>query len=161
MKWSAVPGTVLVFALLVTLHFTVRPLIGGRITPDFLVIAVLITAVRIRPGVAALVGFAIGLISDSLTPLAFGAGALALATVGFAASWLKALVFGDNLLLQATFIAAGKWIFDLLYLLVQHRMAWGDLLVQMAFWSPLSAAVTGLMGLLVVSLFRQQGESAR
>src|SRR5262245_22106219 len=93
-----------VFALLVVLHYTVRPLIGMRISVDFMVIAVLLTAVHVRPGVAALVGFTVGAISDSLAPQSFGAGALALSAVASAASWLKAAVFGDNMVLQAIFL---------------------------------------------------------
>lgn len=148
-----------VFLLLVALHYTVRPLIGTRISIDFLVIAVLLTAVHVRPGMAAFIGFVAGIIADSLTPLSFGAGALALSAVGSAASWLKAAVFGDNLLLQAVFLAAGKMAFDAMYLVVERRLAMGDLLVQLLVWSPLSAVATGLTGVLIVAVFRISMES--
>jgi rod shape-determining protein MreD len=150
-----------VFLLLVVLHYTVRPLVGARISIDFLVIAVLLTAVHVRPGVAALLGFATGLIADSLTPLSFGAGALAMTAVSALASWLKSTVFGDNLLLQAIFIAAGKLAFDFVYLLAERRLGVGDLLVQLFLWSPLSAIATGLAGVLVVRTFRISMESRR
>ena len=143
-----------VFVLLVALHYTVRPLLGARISVDFLVIAVLLTAVHVRPGVAALIGFTVGLIADSLTPLSFGAGAFAMGAVGSAASWLKAAVFGDNMLLQAIFLAAGKMAFDIMYLVVEQRLRLGDLMVQLLLWSPLSAIATGLAGILVVLTFR-------
>jgi rod shape-determining protein MreD len=93
-----------VFLLLVVLHYTVRPLLGTRVSVDFLVIALLLAAVHVRPGAAALIGFVTGVIADSLTPLSFGAGALAMSAVASAASWLKSTVFGDNMLLQAIFI---------------------------------------------------------
>ena len=150
-----------VFVLLVVLHYTVRPLIGARISIDFLVIAVLLTAVHVRPGVAALIGFATGLIADSLTPLSFGAGALAMTGVSAVASWLKSTVFGDNLLLQAIFLAAGKLAFDFVYLVAERRLGFGDLLVQLFLWSPLSAIATGLTGVLVVRIFRISMESRR
>lgn len=143
-----------VFVLLVALHYTVRPLLGARVSVDFLVIAVLLTAVHVRPGVAALIGFMTGLIADSLTPLSFGAGAFAMGAVGSAASWLKAAVFGDNMLLQAIFLAAGKMAFDIMYLVVEQRLQLGDLMVQLLVWSPLSAIATGLAGVLVVLTFR-------
>ena len=57
---------VIVFGLLLVLHYTLRPLLGWRAPIDFLIIAVLLAAVRIRPGSAALVGFALGLATDSL-----------------------------------------------------------------------------------------------
>lgn len=148
-----------VFVLLVALHYSVRPLLGTRISVDFLVIAVLLAAVHVRPGVAALIGFATGLIADSLTPLSFGAGALAMSVVGSAASWLKAAVFGDNLVLQAIFFASGKLAFDIVYLVAERRLAFGDLLVQLFVWSPLSALATGLAGVLVVFTFRISMES--
>ena len=148
-----------VFFLLIALHYTVRPLLGSRVSVDFLVIAVLLAAVHVRPGFAALIGFVTGLISDSLTPLSFGAGALAMSAVGSAASWLKAAVFGDNMLAQAIFFAAGKMAFDIIYLVAERRLAMGDLLTQLALWSPLSALATGLAGVLVVFTFRISMES--
>jgi rod shape-determining protein MreD len=148
-----------VFLILVVLHYTVRPLMGTRVSIDFLVIAVLLTAVHVRPGVAALIGFATGLIADSLTPLSFGAGALAMSAIGSAASWLKAAVFGDNALLQAIFVAAGKWAFDILYLVAERRLGLGDMAIQMFLWSPLSAIATGLAAVLIVLTFRISMES--
>ena len=148
-----------VFVLLLALHFTIRPLIGTRISLDFLVIAVLLAAVHVRPGIAAVIGFVTGLIADSLTPLSFGAGALAMSAVGSAASWLKAVVFGDNVLAQTVFFGAGKLAFDIIYLVVEGRLAMSDLLVQLVLWSPLSALATGLVGVLVVFTFRISMES--
>ena len=99
------------------------------------------------------------MISDSLTPLSFGAGALAMSAVGSAASWLKAAVFGDNMVAQAIFFAAGKMAFDIIYLVAERRLAMGDLMTQLALWSPLSALSTGLAGVLVVFTFRISMES--
>lgn len=143
-----------VFALLVAMHYSIRPMLGTRLTIDFLVIAVLLAAVHVRPGVAALIGFVTGLVADSLTPLSFGAGALAMSVVGSAASSLKAAVFGDNVVAQMIFLAAGKLAFDIIYLLVEHRLGPGDLFTQLLVWSPLSALATGLAGVLVVFTFR-------
>ena len=148
-----------VFLLLIALHYTVRPLLGSRVSVDFLVIAVLLAAVHVRPGFAALIGFVTGLISDSLTPLSFGAGALAMSAVGSGASWLKAAVFGDNILAQTIFFAAGKLAFDIIYLVAEGRLGIGDLMVQIALWSLLSALATGLAGVLVVLTFRISMES--
>lgn len=145
---------VLIFALLVVLHYTVRPVLAWRTPIDFLVIALLLVAVRTRPGVAAIAGFLLGLLSDSLTPEAFGAGALAMTIVGFGASWLKAAFFADELMLNGLFIFGGKWAFDATFLLVEHRLRGTDLLTQLFFWSPLAAAVTAAVGLLVLLTVR-------
>lgn len=159
MKSVSLLKAVVVFLLLVVLHYTVRPLLGTRVSVDFLVIAVLLTAVHVRPGAAAAIGFVTGLVADSLSPLSFGAGALAMSAVGFSASWLKAAVFGDNMFLQAVFLAAGKWSFDVLYLVAERRLGVGDMAVQLLLWSPLSAVLTGIAGVLIVLTFRLSMES--
>ncbi|MGH7653517.1 MAG: rod shape-determining protein MreD [Gemmatimonadaceae bacterium] len=146
--------TFVVFVALVVLHFTLRPLLAWRASIDFLVIALLLVAVRARPGVAALAGFALGLLADSLTPESFGAGALAMTVVGFGASWLKAAFFADNIALNGVFIFAGKWAFDTIFLLAEHRLQGTDLLVQVLVWSPLAAVVTAIAGLMVLLTVR-------
>jgi rod shape-determining protein MreD len=154
MSFSRTVSLAVIFLLLVTLHYTLRPVLAWHASIDFLVIALLLVAVRTRPGAAALAGFALGLLSDSLTPESFGAGALAMTIVGFGASWLKAAFFADNLALNGVFIFAGKWAFDAIFLLAEHRLQGTDLLVQVLLWSPLAAAVTAAAGLVVLLTVR-------
>ncbi|MGH7719697.1 MAG: rod shape-determining protein MreD, partial [Gemmatimonadaceae bacterium] len=97
----------LAFGVLVLLHFSLRPLLGWRAGPDFLIIALLLVAIRVRPGMAAVTGLLMGLFADALAPEAFGASALAMTVVGFAASWLKAVFFADDLALNAFFFFLG------------------------------------------------------
>ena len=67
-----------VLLLLVALHFYVRPrLWGPRVSPDFLLVGLMLFAMRSGPGVSAVAGFMVGLATDSLTPARFGAGPLA------------------------------------------------------------------------------------
>ena len=143
-----------VFVALIVLQFTLRPLLAWRAPVDFLVIALLLIAVRARPGVAAFAGFALGLLADSLTPDAFGAGALAMTAVGFGASWLKAAFFADNIALNGVFIFGGKWAFDTIFLLAERRLQGTDLLLQLFVWSPAAAAVTAVAGLLLLLTVR-------
>ena len=143
-----------VFLLLVALQYTLRPVLAWRAPIDFLVIALLLVAVRARPGVAAMSGFVLGLLADSLTPGAFGAGAFAMTVVGFAASSLKAAFFTDNLGLNGVFVFLGTWAFDIIFLVAERRLASTDLIVRIVFWSPLSAAVTAVAGLVVLLLVR-------
>ena len=142
------------FLILVTLHYTVRPLLGWRASIDFLVIAVLLLSVRMRPGAAAALGFITGLVSDSLTPATLGAGALAMSVVGFAASWLRAVIFADNVVLHAFFFFIGKWAFDLIYLIIARGAPPLELLAQAGVWSPLSAALTAAAGVFVMLAYR-------
>ncbi len=69
-----------------------------------MVIALLFGAVRLRPGHAAIYGFLLGMIADSLAPTGFGAVALAMTAVGFCASWMKAVFFADHPALNALFL---------------------------------------------------------
>lgn len=152
--------TAMLFALLLALHFTVRPLLQWRVAPDFLVIAVLLAAVRVRPGVAALIGFFTGLMADALSPAAFGAAAFSLSVVGFGASWLKAVFFSDNVVLHAFFFFVGKWAFDIMFLIVARQHDIFELMTQVVLWSPLAAALTAVTGLLVLMLFRGMLEAS-
>jgi len=142
------------FILLLIAHYTVRPLIGGRAPVDFLAIAVLFSAVRLRPGAAALLGFAIGLTIDALQPDSFGAATLAFTLVGYGASWLKAVFFADHIALTGLFVFAGKWVYDGVYNLVGPRIGGLDLVVQLLLWTPLAAALTALVAVLLLMVFR-------
>lgn len=142
------------FVVLVLLHFTLRPLLGWRAPIDFLLLAVLTAAVRVRPAGAVVLGFLVGIVADSLSPDTMGAGALAMLLVAYLASWLKAVFFADSLPLNAMFFFVGKWLFDIIYYIAAHHLAGVDLVQQIFLWSPLSAAATAIAGVLVLLLLR-------
>jgi rod shape-determining protein MreD len=152
---------VVVFGLLLVLHYTLRPLLGWRAPIDFLVIAILLAAVRIRPGNAALAGFALGLATDSLNASGFGAGALAMGLVAFAASWMKAIFFADNLALNGFFFFLGKWVYDIVFTITEQRLSGGDMMTQLLLWSPLSAVNTAVAGIVLLILLRPVLEPSR
>jgi rod shape-determining protein MreD len=154
MNWSGTARTLIVCAILIFLHYTLRPLLAWRASIDFLIIALLLGAVRLRPGPAAVYGFLLGLIADSLAVNGFGAAALGMSIVGFSASWLKAVFFADNMALIGFFLFVSKWLFDLIFLLVAHGSSGGELAMQIFVWSPLSAAVTAAAGVIVLSLLK-------
>ncbi len=142
------------FVLLILAHYTIRPLIGGRAPVDFLAIAILFSAARVRPGVAAMMGFLVGLAVDAMAPDSFGAAALAFTVVGFGASWLKAVFFADHVALTGLFVFVGKWAFDAIYLLAGPRIRGVDALVQLLLWTPLAAALTAAVAVLLLTLLR-------
>lgn len=146
--------TIATFLILVLLHYTLRPLLGWRAPIDFLLLAVLATAVRTRPAGGAFLGFVVGLIGDSLNAEALGAGALGMTMVGYLASWLKAVFFADSLPLNALFFFLGKWMFDVIYFVAEQRLSGVELLYQLVLWSPLSAAATAIAGILVLLILR-------
>ena len=142
MSWTGVARTVIVCAILIVLHFTLRPLLAWHASIDFLIVALLLGAVRLRPGMGAVYGFLLGLVAGSLD------------VGGFGASWLKAVFFADNLALNGFFLFIAKWLFDLIFLLVGHRAHGAELAMQLFVWSPLSAAVTALAGVIALSILR-------
>lgn len=143
-----------VIAGLVMLHFYVRPWFGsGAAAPDLLLLAMLLVAIRSRPGAAAVIGFAVGLVTDILTPARFGAGALAHTVVGYLAAWGRGLFFPDNLLVNAGVFAGGVWLRTLLVLLASGATL-GEFTRVALMWSPIQAVVTAVAGVLVVVTFR-------
>ena len=154
MSWSTVLRTAVACAVFIVLHYSLRPLLAWRASVDFLLIALLLGAVRMRPGVAAMYGFALGLMADALSLGGFGASALAMTLVAFAASWLKAVFFADNLALNGFFLFLGKWLFDVVFFLVERRVHGGELVMQLFVWSALAAAVTALAGVLALMVMR-------
>jgi rod shape-determining protein MreD len=146
---------VLVMALLVLLHFYLRPRIwSARVSPDFLLIALVFFSMRSGPGAGALAGFVVGVVNDALTPAAFGAGALAHTVVGYLAAWGRAVFFADNLLVNAAFVAVALWVRDFIVLLASGT-AQGRLLVELTLNSPLQALSTALFALVVLAAFRE------
>jgi rod shape-determining protein MreD len=146
---------VLVMALLILLHFYLRPrLWSTRASPDFLLIALVFFSMRAGPGAGAVAGFLVGLVNDALTPAAFGAGALAHTMVGYLAAWGRAVFFADNLLVNAAFVAVALWVRDLI-LLVASGTSQGTLLVELALNSPLQALSTAVVALLMLAAFRE------
>lgn len=151
----------LVLALLIALHFTLRPLLDWRAGVDFLVIGALVVAVRVRPGTAAVVGLLLGVATDAMTPEALGAGALAMTVMSFGASRLKSAFFADDLLLNAVFIFLGKLFFDVVSVLAEGRLGGMTLLWQLVAWTPLSALATAAVGMLVLAMVRPGLEQRR
>jgi rod shape-determining protein MreD len=145
----------LVMGLLVLLHFYLRPRLGSaRVSPDFLLIALVFFAMRAGPGAGAVAGFLVGLAGDALTPAAFGAGALAHTLVGYLAAWGRAVFFADNLLVNAAFVAVALWLRDLI-LLVASGTSQGALLMELALNSPVQALFTAVTALLILAAFRE------
>lgn len=142
------------FILLLIAHFGVRPLVGGRASVDFIVIAILFASVRMRPGLAATTGFLTGLAVDAVAPGFFGVSALVLTLLAFSASWLKALFFTDHVVLTGFFVFIGKWLFDAASTLLSGSVSGSTWILPLLLWSLISAAVTAVVALILLSAFR-------
>lgn len=143
-----------VIGALLLAEFYLRPsLVEGRGVPDFLILALLLMATRQRPGVAALTGFAVGLLVDVLTPARFGAGILAHVLVGWGAAWGRSVFFADNLLVTFGVFFIGTWARNLLVLVLSGTPL-NRLLTDILIWSPLQGLSTAAVGVVIVTLFR-------
>lgn len=142
------------FAILLALQFYVRPRVfDGRAAPDFLILALLLVAMRTRPGLAAVAGFCVGLISDVLTPAALGANALAHTVVAYLAAWGRMVFFPDNVLVSAGLFAVGVWLRNAIVLLASGTPS-GQLSSGLLVWGPLQALTSAAAGMLLVLMFR-------
>ena len=140
--------------LLVVAHFVLRPLLGDRIEIDFLVLALLLLSMRVRPGVGALLGLVMGAAADAASPAGFGSAMLALTLVGYVTSWLKAAFFAENAVLDGVVIFASAWGVILLRLLLSGRGFEAGAAVTALVWAPLSAAATALVGAVLFAVLR-------
>lgn len=150
--------TVRFWAVLLVLslaHFALRPRLGDpRFAPDFGLVALLLFAIHTRPGLGALAGLGVGLLTDAVAPTAFGAAALADTLVGYLAGWLRAIFFADNLLVNALFVFAAAWLRDVVQVLAGNQLAGGALAWQLLAFSPLAGLTTAVAALAVLLVFR-------
>ncbi len=144
-----------VLVMLVVAHFALRPWLGNqRLAPDFLLLALLVYAIQARPGAAAIAGLVVGLLSDALTPVAFGSGMLAYSVVGYLAAWGKAIFFAENLMVNAGFFFGGTIIRDVLVIVWGGHVRGVTLFWQLGFWSIVQGATTTVVGVLTLLVFR-------
>jgi rod shape-determining protein MreD len=143
-----------VLVVLLLLEFYLRPsLVQGHGVPDFLILVLLLLAIREEPGAGAATGLAVGLVTDVMTPAHFGAGMLAHVIVGWGAAWGRSIFFADNLAVNFALFFVGTWMRDLL-VLVFSGTALNQLPAELFLWAPLQALSTAVFGTLVVVIFR-------
>jgi rod shape-determining protein MreD len=145
-----------VLLLLVVSHFALRPwFVDERWAPDFLLLALLIYSIRSTPGRASVAGLLVGLFADASHPERFGSGALGHTIVGYLAAWGKAVFFAENVLVSGAFFFVGTWIRDVLVLLAGGYAGASTFFWQIAFWSPLKAMATAIVGMGVLMVFQR------
>jgi rod shape-determining protein MreD len=133
---------------LVVLHFVLGVGLGlGVLAPDLLVVALLLASRRMRPGGAAGLGFALGLLEGSATPTVFGAASLGLSLVGYLGSRSREWLAGDDPVTMAAYFFVGTLLYKaLLYVVLAVMGAGGSpmALAIPALFASLYAAAVGL-----------------
>jgi rod shape-determining protein MreD len=147
------------FLAMVVFHYVTRPFLGGRVGIDFLLLAVLLAGIGLRPGAAAVLGFTGGLVADALAPGSFGASALALTIVGFGASWVRAAFFARSPAVYGGLVFAAKLVHDSVVLLVVGGDGLTATATQLLVWTPLTALLSAAAAVVLAALFRSQLQS--
>jgi rod shape-determining protein MreD len=138
----------LFIAGLVVLHFVLRVGLGlGVLAPDLLVVALLLASRRLRPGAAAGLGFALGVLEGSANPTVFGAASLALSLVGYLGSRSREWLAGDDPVTMVAYFFVGTLLYEgALYVLLALMGAGGSAMALLipALFASLYAAAVGL-----------------
>jgi rod shape-determining protein MreD len=139
--------------VLTFLHFALDPLFDSwYFSPNLLVCAVLISARELRPGAAATVGFALGLLEDAMAVSYFGTATLLLVLIAFLGSLTRDLFLGEERLFMGTYLFAGTWVYEAASYLLMG--AGGDPVTFLFLRAPLDAVATGAVGYLALPLVR-------
>ena len=129
--------------LLILVHFTFhRFFMRWPVAPNLLIGALLLSALRLRAGHAALLGFFLGLLEAAMGLEGMGSISLVLAIVGYLAARSRDLLFADATYYTPIYLFVGTWAAEL-GLLVAMRGG-PDLLLALVL-TPVSAAITALV----------------
>lgn len=150
------PGTsVVVTLILVFFHFLLRLGMGmGAGAPDLLTIALLLNARRVRSGTAACIGFALGMLEDAFTLVAFGANTLAMTLVAILGVQTRAFFVSTAALsFQIVYFGAGKWLRDFVHWVLQQRVGLASGFLEPMILTGVPAALyAALVGVILVRL---------
>ncbi len=146
--WAMIVG-------LLVLHFLLHLSLGlGARAPDLLTVAVLLGARQLPGGGAAALGFALGLLEDAVSVVAFGAAAAAETVTGYLGARSRDLFVGETTIFLGAYLFLGCWLRDALYYLLaegsRRSGAVSSLLVSAPLWSLYSAAA----GVVAVMVYR-------
>ncbi|HEX8903675.1 MAG TPA: rod shape-determining protein MreD [Longimicrobiaceae bacterium] len=145
----------LFIVVLVALHFILRVGLGlGMLAPDLLVVALLLASRRVRPGTAAALGFALGVLEGSANDFVFGHASLALAVVGYLGSRSREWLAGDDPLNMVAFFFAGTLLYYFVLYLSLAIAGQGGSPMALVIPSLLAGIYAAAVGLGASTLYR-------
>lgn len=110
------------------------------------------TARHVRPRVAAGIGFALGLVADSLSILSFGANAAALTVVGFLGSRSRDFFLGESLIFLASYLALGTWLREAIHWSIARGGLWAEAPRVLLIEAPVAALYAAVVGTVILKL---------
>lgn len=141
--------------VLVLAHLVLHVALGyGAGLPDFISIAVLLSARRMAGAQAALLALVLGLLADALSLTAFGATAVAFVVLSWIGVRTRDLFEGGSYLFTAFYLFLGKWLIDAIYLLVSPDARRSDGFGSLIGRMPLFALYTAIAGALALAAYR-------
>lgn len=141
--------------MLVIVHFVLHLSLGlGLWAPDLITLAVLLGARQLPSGGAAGLGFALGLLEDSVSLGAFGAAAITQTVVGFLGARSRDLFVGESLLFLSLYLFLGAWVQDALYYGVAQAVRRGDAVEALLLHAPLEALYVAVAGVVALTVYR-------
>lgn len=141
-------------AVLVIAHLVLHVALGlDRTAPDLATIAVLLAARTLSGAGAAAVGLVVGVLTDALSLVTFGAQALVNTVIGFLGARSRDLFEGDSLLFIGAYVFIGKWLRDTLYF-VFTRAAYPNPWTELLTAAPVAAAYAAFAAMVALTLFR-------
>lgn len=97
--------------LLLFLHFLLRPwLVGLPVAPDLLIGGLLLAALRVQAGTAAILGFLLGPLEAAMELGQPGTYALVLTLTGYLAARSRDILFADAAIFVAVYLFFGTWL---------------------------------------------------
>ena len=136
---------------LVVLHFLLH--VGfsvDRVAPDLLTLALLLAARETGMGLAAGLGFFLGLLEDAFSVLAFGASTLAMTLIGALGARTRDLFVGDSLRFFFLYLGAGKLLRDLVYWVVAGETIREPFVSSVLVDGGLAAVYVAVVGVILV-----------
>lgn len=145
----------LFIALLVALHFVLHLTFGlAEWAPDLLTLAVLLSARQLNGGMAAGLGFALGLLEDAVSLGAFGAAAITQTVLGYLGARSRDLFVGESVLFLSLYFFLGSWLQDALYYWIAPSVRRGETLERLLMYAPLEALYLAVVGVVAVVIYR-------
>lgn len=142
-------------AILVIIHFLLHLTLGlGTSAPDLLTLAILLSARQLTGGSAAGIGFALGLLEDAVSLVAFGAAAVTGTVVGYLGARSRDLFVGESLLFLGVYLFLGKWVRDALYYGLASVVRRGEPVRALLIDAPLSALYMAAVGAVAILVYR-------
>ena len=140
---------------LVVLHLILRVSLGlGAGAPDLLTVAVLLSARRSRPAVAAGIGLVLGLLRDALALGPFGTAAVVLIVLGYLGSRTRDLFEGESLLFTLVYLFVGVWLHDAAWALIRGELMGGQLASLLVTGPLLAAGYAAVAGTVLLFGYR-------